>query len=831
MALGMLDGSEGVRRLAGAAQDNTDCVVALLLLPSSVHGQQQKFRTVPHDLQVLEGSEAMMRCEVANVAGAVQWTKDGFALGFSAVIPGYPRYSVLGDRKQGVYNLRISNASTHDDAEYQCQVGPARLNSAIRANAKLTVISPPASIEIKGYSHNSKVEVRENQDLTLKCIVANAKPEAQIVWYRGNVEYKPDKRDDKVEETMPKRFTTTSSLKLKPGPDDDYTEYTCQAKHKALSPDMPMRATVQLSVLYPPGPPYIEGYSSGDTLRRGQLVELMCRSRGGNPPAQLIWYKNGSQIRMAYRTSGRLSENIYSFTAEAGDNKARFRCEASNVMSQTPLKAEVDLSVLFAPAQVTVTGPTEARVGDVVPLTCSTAPSNPPAEIKWMVAGRQVRNATSKTTVSSEGGWTTSSNITTTVEPNKRSLVVICHGLNMQLTENVVATHTINVLYGLAVLQQKNATNGLAMAKQKNASDSFAVVTEMVDDIPGIGAPSSKTAKRTSPKKGKKALPTDLMRYRMWQEHRQRLLEVVSDLDNRPPGILAVRKTGVNSLSDNAVSFMARTRENIQMLVAISQTQRTHGAIDPFRYEQPYVMSAVPGIISNLERLDVENKEFGKRIAEITGEVDSGLNADTRTGKKDNKLSASPVSFFLPEEALAKYKPFNIKIPSTDKERRQVFRPRIYFDICLKDVRPLGQIVVQLYTEAAPVVVLQLVKSCMCNMNNKFHIKRLFPNLWLEVEMPVENNTQLQRPLEYDGKVIDHGASSYVLSFSKDYLQGFNDHLSFSLSFKPLSVANGSRIGFGRVVKNSKIFDCLQSYGTKNGTLSRGIVFTGCGVL
>ncbi|XP_036669807.2 nephrin isoform X1 [Drosophila suzukii] len=422
-------------------------IVILASAPAPSHAQQQKFRTTPHDLQVLEGAEAMMRCEVANVAGAVQWTKDGFALGFSAVIPGYPRYSVLGDRKQGIYNLRISNASINDDADYQCQVGPARLNSAIRANAKLTVISPPASIEIKGYSHNSKVEVRENQDLQLKCIVANAKPAAQIVWYRGNVEYKPEKREDNVEESTAKRFTTTSSLKLKPGPDDDYTEYTCQAKHKALSPDMPMRATVQLSVLYPPGPPYIEGYSPGETLRRGQTVELMCRSRGGNPPAQLIWYKNGSQIRMAYRTSGRLSENIYTFTAEAGDNKARFRCEASNVMSQNPLKAEVELAVLFAPTHVTVMGPTEARVGDIVPLTCTTAPSNPPAEIKWMVGGRQVRNATSKTIVSPEGGWTTTSNITATVEPNKRSLVVICHGLNMQLTENVVSTHTINVLY------------------------------------------------------------------------------------------------------------------------------------------------------------------------------------------------------------------------------------------------------------------------------------------------------------------------------------------------------------------------------------------------
>lgn len=96
----------------------------------------------------------------------------------------------------------------------------------------------------------------------------------------------------------------------------------------------------------PPGDPYIEGYTQGDRLKRGQNVELVCKSRGGNPPAQLIWYKNGVQVRMAYRTQGRVSENKYTFTAEANDNKAKFRCEASNVMSPEPLKTEVELSVL-----------------------------------------------------------------------------------------------------------------------------------------------------------------------------------------------------------------------------------------------------------------------------------------------------------------------------------------------------------------------------------------------------------------------------------------------------------------------------------------------------
>lgn len=49
-----------------------------------VIAQQQKFRVTPHDLQVLEGSEALLGCEVTNLAGQVQWTKDGFALGKSS---------------------------------------------------------------------------------------------------------------------------------------------------------------------------------------------------------------------------------------------------------------------------------------------------------------------------------------------------------------------------------------------------------------------------------------------------------------------------------------------------------------------------------------------------------------------------------------------------------------------------------------------------------------------------------------------------------------------------------------------------------------------------
>ncbi|KAK6623565.1 hypothetical protein RUM43_009417 [Polyplax serrata] len=269
--------------------------------------------------------------------------------GYSPDIPGLPRYSYIGDRKTGVYNLKITNVSLEDDAEFQCQVGPASYNKAIRANARLTVIAPPSSIEIINHSSNDKIEIRENQELEIECLVKNSKPAAKVVWYRGDTELKPGRSSETVID-VPEgrliRYNVLSKIKIKPTAEDDVSEYTCEARHEALPQDMPLRSTVSLSVLYPPGLPYIEGYTEGETIRRGQTVELICRSRGGNPPAQLIWYKNGEQIRMAYRTVGRLSENIYTFTADSSDNKAKYKCEASNVMSPAPLKAEVTLSVL-----------------------------------------------------------------------------------------------------------------------------------------------------------------------------------------------------------------------------------------------------------------------------------------------------------------------------------------------------------------------------------------------------------------------------------------------------------------------------------------------------
>ncbi|CAG9116134.1 unnamed protein product [Plutella xylostella] len=101
----------------------------------------------------------------------------------------------------------------------------------------------------------------------------------------------------------------------------------------------------------------------------------------------------------------------------------------------------------FAPTHVTISGASEARVGDAVSLSCATSASNPAAAVKWVVAGKQQRGEGNETAIAPEGGWITKSNITVVIEPQRRSVVVVCHGINAQLTDSVVATHTIHVFY------------------------------------------------------------------------------------------------------------------------------------------------------------------------------------------------------------------------------------------------------------------------------------------------------------------------------------------------------------------------------------------------
>ena len=95
----------------------------------------------------------------------------------------------------------------------------------------------------------------------------------------------------------------------------------------------------------PPGPPEIQGYIEGETIRMGQTVSLTCVSYGGNPLATITWYRNDEMVDMSYTTSGRESRNMFTFVAASEDNNAKYSCEARNEMSVETMTAQIVLAV------------------------------------------------------------------------------------------------------------------------------------------------------------------------------------------------------------------------------------------------------------------------------------------------------------------------------------------------------------------------------------------------------------------------------------------------------------------------------------------------------
>ena len=127
----------------------------------------------------------------------------------------------------------------------------------------------------------------------------------------GNIE------ESSEDGTLSDRKTTFSRLKLRPNSADNQATYACEADHPALRGGRrraarPMRASVLLSVLCkseqhtpqyltlnwtdPPEKPEIQGYTSGETIRMGETVTLVCQAYGGNPLASIVWYRNGEPV-------------------------------------------------------------------------------------------------------------------------------------------------------------------------------------------------------------------------------------------------------------------------------------------------------------------------------------------------------------------------------------------------------------------------------------------------------------------------------------------------------------------------------------------------------
>ena len=89
------------------------------------------------------------------------------------------------------------------------------------------------------------------QELELTCKVSNAKPKAEVVWYRRGSRFVADEVEESEEDGSAGdgRKTVLSKIKFRTTNRDDQAPFSCEARHPALPASNSMRTTVILSVL------------------------------------------------------------------------------------------------------------------------------------------------------------------------------------------------------------------------------------------------------------------------------------------------------------------------------------------------------------------------------------------------------------------------------------------------------------------------------------------------------------------------------------------------------------------------------------------------------
>ncbi|KAK2489864.1 hypothetical protein MC885_008022 [Smutsia gigantea] len=307
--------------------------LAQLPIPASA---PRGFWALPENVTVVEGTAAELRCGVQAPDSVVQWAKGGLLLGPDPRIPSFPRYHLEGD--------------------------PTRV--------------PPRVLQLTP-EIGSTVTWIAGQQYVVGCVSGDAKPAPDITFLQSGQTIS-DISASVNAGSQEKLFTTEATARVTPQSSDNGKLLVCEASSPALG--TPIKVSVTMNVLFPPGPPVIQwpGLDEGH-VRAGQSLELPCTARGGNPPATLQWLKNGQPMSTAWGTehTEAVASSILVMVVRPEDHGARLSCEAHNSVSTGIQERGVTLQVTFPPSALTILGTASQSENKNVTLSCITKSSRP----------------------------------------------------------------------------------------------------------------------------------------------------------------------------------------------------------------------------------------------------------------------------------------------------------------------------------------------------------------------------------------------------------------------------------------------------------------------
>ncbi|XP_034409377.1 kirre like nephrin family adhesion molecule 3, like isoform X1 [Cyclopterus lumpus] len=326
------------------------------------------FSQQPQNQVVVTGQSVTLPCVIVGYRGMVQWTKDGLALGGERDLPGWTRYTLMGDPLSGEHSLLIDSAELEDDAVYECQATQAALRSH---RAKLTVLVPPSDPVVEG---GPVVRLKAHTPHNLTCRASGAKPAAEITWYR----------DGEVMETAiysktlledGKKEAAVSMLPIVPEDSDSGRTYTCRVLN--LAAPAGRQTSITINVQHPPS---VTLSVQPQTVTEGAKVLFICSASANPEITGYRWSKGGVPISEANGDSLEVTVDYSYFTDPVS-------CEVSNSVGSTNVSTLVD--VQFGPRLLSEPKPMTVDIGMDAAFTCAWT-GNPPLTLAWTKQGSSV---------------------------------------------------------------------------------------------------------------------------------------------------------------------------------------------------------------------------------------------------------------------------------------------------------------------------------------------------------------------------------------------------------------------------------------------------------
>lgn len=426
-------------------------LLLLLLCHHSAFGTlkngKQYFVERPDNVNnVVAGGQILLRCKVGYLSGKVQWTRNGFALGYQPdMIKNYcGQCSLAGDADQGEYHLLVQNI--RQDATYECQVSPDSRNNhkGIRAISKIKVLVPPTSLEM---NPQVSVDMTAGTPEKLSCTAKGSSPKAKIVWYHRGMKILDQEYEERVTAgEIDGTWNTENIIIFNATSRDNDTRLSCVVEHKAIK-KLKMRRDIRLNVFYPPGEPEILGDIVGE-WRVGDHINMTCHVDTGNPPPEVFWFKNNKKLRSFQWRRLDNGSTVASFVGKVSveDKSNTYTCKAWNSKSSIVVSSQpVRLNVTYGPMHVKISGPQRAHFGSKLKFSCTTEKSNPPASIRWSVNGKK-RSGLQSSVKAVEGAWETESNMEIQVDSSNSKLEVECAAIHPTLGQTARKIRLVNII-------------------------------------------------------------------------------------------------------------------------------------------------------------------------------------------------------------------------------------------------------------------------------------------------------------------------------------------------------------------------------------------------